>query len=191
MFGLIVTSLIPADVGGRRLGKCGRLLSSSVKTDWKYSMSRLALSISDVIKVPDESWSGAMPWLLLNLLLTNLKNAPRLFASRIWFSRWTSKFRTANLHSWAIFRYFSFNSGESTVLSLRQMAALRESNFWTYFGYCLGLYLLLWRTNFLGTCISIIGQMIFLNCTHKSSAVKLKPNSKCQSIARIWSLIAS
>ena len=30
MVGLIVTSLIPDDVGGMRLGKCGRLLSSSV-----------------------------------------------------------------------------------------------------------------------------------------------------------------
>ena len=66
----IFISLISASAFLR--GNCGRTPLSIVKTDRKYSSSKLALSISDVIMFHDMSVSGAIPLLVLNFQLTNL-----------------------------------------------------------------------------------------------------------------------
>ena len=55
IFGLIVTSQIPVTVSGMRFGKLGRLPSSFVNTELKYSLSKFALSSSDMTRLPRAS----------------------------------------------------------------------------------------------------------------------------------------
>jgi hypothetical protein len=60
------------ELGGRRDGKVGRILLSVVKTDLKYVLRRLALSASEVRRLPLESVRGGMPVGELSFELINL-----------------------------------------------------------------------------------------------------------------------
>ena len=75
-----------------------------------------------------------MPDLALNLPLTNLQNAPRLLAFKIFSSRALSKLKIASLHSLAILTYLNFTVGQQVRLYIRQVAALREIKLRITFG---------------------------------------------------------
>ena len=81
--GLIVTSLMPSCEGLIRGGNGGLMPLSRVNADSKYSFKISTLSRSPVVVWPLGVNKGAIPDFELSFLLTNSKNAPKLFDLRI------------------------------------------------------------------------------------------------------------
>ena len=74
------TSVFNVASVGKREGKGGIEPLLTVKTDLKYSFNKFAFSWSEH-EISPADFRGAMPVLLDNLLLMNLKNVPRFFES--------------------------------------------------------------------------------------------------------------